>query len=59
MQLASLDPLLEFVLLLLKGFQLTPQVRDRLVLAENQLVYGMVIKVLFGFLRGDICNLLL
>ena len=59
MQLASLDPLLEFVLLFLKGFQLTPQVRDRLVLAENQLVYGMVIKVLFGFLRGDICNLLL
>ena len=59
MQLASLDPLLEFVLLLLKGFQLTPQVRDRLVLAENQLVYGMVIKVLFGFLRGDVCNLLL
>ena len=43
----------------MKGFKLTPQVLDRLVLAENQLVYGMVIEVLFSFLRGDICNLLL
>ena len=59
MQLASLNPLLEFVLLFLKGFQLTPHVGERLVLAEDQLVYGMVIEVLSGFLRGDICNLLL
>ena len=57
MQLASLDPLLKVVLLFLKGFQLTPQVLDRLVLALNQLVYGMVIEVLFSFLRGDLCNL--